>query len=183
MHTHTLAAGNFLVPNGTLIAELIAFLIVLGVLWRYVVPPVSKAMSDRQAMIKAQLDEGKQASERLKQAEADYRQAMEEARTTAATIRDQARADAAAIREEMLQEAVQERDRVLESGRAQLAHERDALVRELRASVGDLAVELAGRILGESLADEARRHGTVDRFLAELQEEAGTGAAGTGGRR
>jgi F-type H+-transporting ATPase subunit b len=181
MNTSTVAAGNFLVPNGTFIAELIAFLIVLGVLWRYVVPPVSKAMSERQAMIKAQLDEGRQASERLKQAEADYRKAMEEARTTAATIRDQARADAAAIREEMLEQAVQERDRFLEAGREQLAHERDALVRELRAELGDLAVQLASRILGESLAEEARQRGTVDRFLAELQEEAG--AAGPGGRR
>ena len=181
MNTSTVAAQNFLVPNGTLIAELIAFLIVLFVLWRYVVPPVSKAMAERQAMIKAQLDEGRQASERLKQAEADYRKAMEEARTTAATIRDQARADAAAIREEMLEQAVQERDRFLESGREQLAHERDALVRELRAELGGLAVELASRILGESLAEEARQRGTVDRFLAELQEEAG--AAGAGGRR
>jgi len=131
-------------------------------------------------LIKAQLDEGKQASERLKQAEADYRKAMEEARTTAATIRDQARADAAAIREEMLEQAVQERDRVIESGREQLAHDREALVRELRASLGDLAVELASRILGESLAEEARQRGTVDRFLEQLQEEEATGA---GGRR
>src|SRR6266700_2349552 len=137
MNTSTVAAQNFLVPNGTLVAELIAFLIVLFVLWRYVVPPVSKAMSERQAMIKAQLDEGRQASQRLKQAEADYRKAMEEARTTAATIRDQARADAAAIREEMLEQAVQERDRFLESGREQLADQR---------------VALASRILGESLA-------------------------------
>ena len=175
MNVSTEAAGNFLVPNGTFIAELIAFLIVLAVLWRYVVPPVSKAMSERQAMIKAQLDEGRQASERLKQAEADYRKAMEEARTTAATIRDQARADAAAIREEMLEQAVQERDRIIESGREQLVHDREALVRELRASLGELAVELASRILGESLAEEARQRGTVDRFLSELQQEAGTG--------
>ena len=164
MNTSVMAAGNFLIPNGTFIAELIAFLIVLFVLWRYVVPPVSKAMSDRQAMIKAQLDEGREASERLKQAEADYRSAMEEARTTAATIRDQARADAAAIREEMLE------------------HERDALVRQLRAELGELAVELASRILGESLAEEARQRGTVDRFLAEVQA-AESGTAGAGGRR
>ncbi|TMM35120.1 MAG: F0F1 ATP synthase subunit B [Actinobacteria bacterium] len=182
MNTSVMAAGNFLIPNGTFIAELIAFLIVLFVLWRYVVPPVSKAMSDRQAMIKAQLDEGREASERLKQAEADYRSAMEEARTTAATIRDQARADAAAIREEMLEQAVQERDRVLESGREQLQHERDALVRQLRAELGELAVELASRILGESLAEEARQRGTVDRFLAEVQA-AESGTAGAGGRR
>ncbi|OLE28177.1 MAG: hypothetical protein AUG44_08165 [Actinobacteria bacterium 13_1_20CM_3_71_11] len=175
MATTTVLAGNFLVPNGTFIAELIAFLIILGVLWRYVVPPVSKAMTERQELIKNQLDEGQRASERLKQAEADYREALEQARATAAQIRDQARADAAAIREEILERAQQERDRVLETGREQLATERQTLIRELRADLGNLAVELAGRILGESLAEEARQRGTVDRFLSELQQEAGTG--------
>jgi len=175
MTTTTVLAGNFLVPNGTFIAELIAFLIILGVLWRYVVPPVSKAMTERQELIKNQLDEGQRASERLKQAEADYREALEQARATAAQIRDQARADAAAIREEILERAQQERDRVLETGREQLATERQTLIRELRADLGNLAVELAGRILGESLAEEARQRGTVDRFLSELQQEAGSG--------
>jgi len=175
MTTTTVLAGNFLVPNGTFIAELIAFLIILGVLWRYVVPPVSKAMTERQELIKNQLDEGQRASERLKQAEADYREALEQAKTTAAQIRDQARADAAAIREEILERAQQERDRVLETGREQLATERQTLIRELRADLGNLAVELAGRILGESLAEEARQRGTVDRFLSELQQEAGSG--------
>jgi F-type H+-transporting ATPase subunit b len=179
MVTTNLAAGNFLIPNGTFIAELLAFLIILAVLWRYVVPPVTKAMNDRQTLIKSQLEEGQRASERLKEAEADYRKALEEARATAATIRDQARADAAGIREDILARAAQERDRIIESGRDQLTTERQALVRELRAELGNLAVELAGRILGESLVDEARQRGTVDRFLEQLQEE----EAGAAGRR
>lgn len=181
MHTHTEAAGNFLVPNGTFIAQLIAFLIVLAVLWRYVLPPVRKAVTDRQAMIKAQLDEGQQATERLKQAEVEYRKALDEARTAAAQIRDRATADAVSIREEILERAGQDRDRIIESGREQLVSERTALVRELRAELGNLAVELASRILGESLAEEARQRGTVERFLAELGE--GQAPAGTAGRR
>jgi F-type H+-transporting ATPase subunit b len=178
MPTTTVLAGNFLVPNGTFIAELIAFLIILGVLWRYVLPPVSKAMSDRQNLIRDQLEEGRQASERLKQAEADYRKALDEAKAAAAAIRDQARADAAGIREEILERAQQEKDRIVESGREQLTADRQALVRQLRAELGDLAVELASRILGEALAEEARQRGTVDRFLAQLQEEEGAGTAG-----
>ena len=177
MTTSTVAASNFLLPNGTFIAELIAFAIVLGILWRYVVPPVSKAMADRQAMIKAQLDEGRQATERLKQAEADYRKALDEARTTASGIRDQARADAAAIREEMLAKAHEEANRIIAAGRDQLAAERASIVRELRAEIGTLAVDLAGRIVGESLENEARQRGTVDRFLAEL-DSAGAGVGG-----
>jgi F-type H+-transporting ATPase subunit b len=183
MQSSTVLAGNFLVPNGTFIAELIAFAVILGVLWRYVLPPVNKAITDRQQLIKSQLDEGRQASERLKQAEADYRQALDEARKTATSIRDQARADTAVIRDEMLAQAAADRERMLESGRAQLATERQALARELRADLGNLAVDLAGRILGESLVEEARQRGTVDRFLAQLQDESGTGAVTTTGGR
>lgn len=178
MPTTTVLAGNFLVPNGTFIAELIAFLVILAVLWRYVLPPVSKAMSERQKLIGEQLEEGRQASERLKQAEADYRKALDEAKAAAAQIRDQARADAAGIREELLERAQQEKERIIESGREQLTADRQALVRQLRAELGELAVDLASRILGESLAEEARKRGTVDRFLAQLEEEAGAGTAG-----
>lgn len=181
MQTHYEAAGNFLIPNGTFIAELIAFLVVLGVLWRWVLPPVRKAMTDRQETIAAQLEEGKQASERLKQAEADYQAAIAEARGTAASIRDEARADAASIREDLLAKATEERDRLLAAGRDQLATEREALVRDLRGDLGTMAVELSSRILGESLVDEARQRGTVQRFLDELENE--TGAAAGAGRR
>src|SRR5262249_20741494 len=121
MPTQTVAADNFLVPNATFFAELIAFALILLVLWRGVLPPVRKAMNERQELIRSQLDEGRQASERLKRAEADYKQTLEEARGVAAGIRDQARADAAAIREEILERAAQEHDRIVESGREQLA--------------------------------------------------------------
>lgn len=181
--TTVVAEGNFLLPNGTFIGELIAFVIVLAVLWRWVLPPVRKAVTDRQEMIKAQLEEGRQASERLRQTEADYRAALEQARTAAAAIRDEARANAVTIREEILERANQERDRILESGREQLASERQALARELRAELGGLAVELASRIVRESLAEETRARGTVERFLAELPDVTGGVTAGAGGRR
>ena len=53
-------------------------------------------------------------------------------------------------------------------GEEQLATQRQQLVNELRGQIGTLAVDLAGRVVGESLAEDARRRGTVDRFLAEL---------------
>lgn len=171
MHTNTVLASNFLVPNGTFVAELIAFVIILVVLWRYVLPPVSNAMKERQDLIGSQLEEGRRAAERLKQAEADYQEAIGEARKTAVTIRDQARVDAAGIREKILAQAAQERDRIVESGREQLANDREELVRKLRIDMGDLAVELASRILGESLAEESRQRATVDRFLAQLKDD------------
>ena len=42
----------------------------------------------------------------------------------------------------------------------------------LRAEIGALSVDLASRIVGESLQDEARQRRTVERFLAGLEEQA-----------
>lgn len=163
------AAQIFLIPNGTFLAELIAFALILFVLYRYVVPPLQRAMRDRQETIRRQLEEGKEAEERLKAAEGEYQKAIAEARTEAARIRDDARAQGQHIIDELKAKAQTEADRVLERGREQLTADRATLVRELRQDIGRLSVELAERIVGESLADEARRRGTVERFLDGLQ--------------
>lgn len=162
--------GNlFLIPNATFFVELVIFLIVVGVIWRYVVPPVKRAAGERQEMIRRQIQESQQATKRLAEAEARYSAALAEARVEAAKIRETARADAQEIKDEMRQQAEHEVARIRERGAEQLATQRDQVVRELRGELGKLAVTLAGRIVGESVADDARRAGTVDRFLDELE--------------
>lgn len=172
MISHNLAAGGggdiFLIPNATFFVELVIFLIVLGVVWRYVVPPVKRAMTERQEMIRRQIEESGQARTRLAEAQARYSEALAEARVEAAKIRESARADAQEIKDEMRQQAEQEVARIRQRGEEQLATQREQVVRELRGELGKLAVTLAGRIVGESVADDARRAGTVDRFLDEL---------------
>ena len=69
----------------------------------------------------------------------------------------------------MRQQDEQEVARIQQRGEEQLATQREQVVRELRAELGRLAVTLAGRIVGESMADDTRRAGTVDRFLQELE--------------
>ncbi|MGH4021898.1 MAG: F0F1 ATP synthase subunit B [Pseudonocardiaceae bacterium] len=166
----TASGGSiFLIPNGTIIVEFVIFLLILGVIWRYVVPPVKRVMNERQEMVRKQIEESQQASERLEAAEGKYREALAEAREEAAKIREGARADAQRIKEEMREEADQEVARIRQRGEEQLATQREQVVRELRGELGSLAVSLAGRIVGDSLADDARRSGTVDRFLDELE--------------
>jgi len=178
---HTvLAEGNFLVPNATFIAEVVAFLIILYVLYRYIVPPVQKAMRERQELVRSQIEESRQAREQLEKADAEYQRALTEARAEAAKIRDTARADADRLREELRAQAQEEAERIRQRSAEQLATQRQQVVRELRAEIGNLAVTLAGRIVGESVEDEARRRRTVDRFLAELDGMAADGAAPTG---
>jgi F-type H+-transporting ATPase subunit b len=170
------ATTNFLLPNATLIVELLAFLLILWVLKRYVWPPLQQAMDQRQATIRKQLEDAEEAARKLKAAEERYQSALSEARTEAAKIRDAARADADRLREELREQALAEVARIKQRAEEQLAAERDQVVRELRAEIGGLAVTLAERIIGETLSDDDARRATVDRFLSDLDSMAEDGA-------
>jgi F-type H+-transporting ATPase subunit b len=152
-----------------IVIGLIAFGVVFFVLARYVFPRMEETFRARVDAIEGGI---KRAEERQREAEAlfeQYQQQLAEARTEAAKIRDQARADANGIREDILRAAREESDRIIAAGRDQLDAQRATIVRELRTEIGKLSVDLASKIVGEALADEARRKGTVERFLSELE--------------
>src|SRR3954468_10577268 len=171
MSHHVVAEGNFLVPDATFIAELVAFLIILGVLGRYVLPPIQKAMRERQEMIRKQVEDSEEARTKLAEAEQAYQSALNEARTEAAQIRENARAEAQRTVEELRAQAQEEQARIVARGEEQLASQRSAIVRELRGEIGTLAVELAEKIVDQRLADDAQVSATVDAFLAGLESQ------------
>jgi F-type H+-transporting ATPase subunit b len=173
--------SNFLVPNGTFIAELVAFAILLWLISRYVLPPLSKAMTARQDMIDRSIKDSQEAKERLEAAEAEYRELLEQTKADASRIREEARAEGRAIIEEFRAKAQEEADRVRHRGEEQLAAEREQVVAALRADLGRIATELAERIVGESLDDDEMQGRVVDRFLDGF--DAGTQAREPHGAR
>ena len=156
----------------------IAFALLCFVLIKFVFPQMEKTFAARVDAIEGSIKRAEAAQAEANQLLEQYKTQLAEARTEAARIRDEARADAEGIRQDILTKAREESDRIIAAGREQLAAQREAIVRDLRSEVGTLAVDLASKIVGESLADEARRQGTVERFIADL-DSAGT----TGGRR
>jgi len=163
-----LASGNFLVPNATFIAELIAFLLILAIIGRYILPPVQKVIRERQAMIAKQVEDSEQARKKLQQAEEQYKHALTEAREEAQQIREHARAEAQRTVEELREKAQEESARIVARGEELLANQRGAVIRELRAEIGTLAVELSEKIVDQHLADDAKVTATVDAFIAAL---------------
>ena len=163
-----LASGNFLVPNATFIAELIAFLLILAIIGRYILPPVQKVIRERQAMIAKQVEDSEQARKKLQEAEEQYKHALTEAREEAQQIREHARAEAQRTVEELREKAQEESARIVARGEELLANQRGAVIRELRAEIGTLAVELSEKIVDQHLADDAQVTATVDAFIAAL---------------
>nr|WP_244615842.1 F0F1 ATP synthase subunit B [Stackebrandtia albiflava] len=161
-----------------LVVGIIAFGLLCFVLMKFVFPRMEEMYQKRVDAIEGGLRRAEEAQNEANALLEQYRQQLAEARTEAAGIRDEARAEAIAIKDDILTEARTESDRIIAAGRDSLAASRQQLLTELRGEVGSIAVDLAGRIVGESLADEARRAGTVDRFLAELDEGRSADAAG-----
>src|SRR4051794_17393762 len=153
----------------------IAFAVLCFVLMKFVFPQMEKTFAARVDAIEGGIKRAEAAQAEANQLLEQYRAQLSEARTEAARIRDEARADAEGIRQDVLAKAREESDRIIAAGREQLVAQRESIVRDLRSEVGELAVELAGRIVGESLADEARSRGTVERFIAELDSASSMG--------
>jgi F-type H+-transporting ATPase subunit b len=156
----------------------VAFVLLCFVLMKFVFPQMEKTFAARVDAIEGGIKRAETAQAEANKLLEQYKSQLAEARTEAARIRDEARADAEGIRQDVLAKAREESERIIAAGHEQLAAQRESIVRELRTEVGSLAVELAGKIVGESLADEARSRGTVERFIAELDA-----AGAAGGRR
>lgn len=175
--SHPLAAagGNFLIPNMTFVVELAAFVIVLGVLWRYVIPPVQQAMTARQETARKLMSDRQEAKQLLEQAQTAYQTAMAGARHEAAQLRAQAEEQRREIVAGASTEAAARAAEIISRSEARLVAERRQAIRQLKDDLGNVAVELAEKILGEALADDERQSRLIDRFLNQIEEEESAG--------
>lgn len=177
------AAPNPFLPAGYDILWSTVCIVIIGLFfYRKLLPSVLKVLDERTEKIEGGLARAEQAQADADAALADHRRALDEARHEAARLREEAQAEGSQIVAESRTRAQAEANRIVANAQRQIEAERQAAVVSLRAEVGLLATELASRIVGESLKDDARRSRVVDRFLDELDAEI-TPAAGGGRER
>jgi F-type H+-transporting ATPase subunit b len=152
--------NNFLAPNGTFFFVLAIFLVVLGVIGTFVVPPILKVLRERDAMVAKTAADNKKSAEQFDAAQADYEEAMKEARVQASSLRDNARAEGRKVVEDARAGAEQQVLSTLQTAAQQLKRERDAVELDLRANVGSMSATLASRILGVDVAPAAATSAT-----------------------
>jgi F-type H+-transporting ATPase subunit b len=172
---HELAAAatqqDPLIPSlPELIVGTICFLLVFGVLGKMFLPRIQKTLAERTDLIEGGLNRAEEAQSEAKELLDQYREQLAEARHEASRMRAEAQEQGAQIIAEMREQAQAEGRRITEAAQAQIEAERQQALISLRAEVGTLATELASRIVGESLTDEARQRRMVDRFLDELEQ-------------
>ena len=160
------------VPIDELIIGIIAFLIVFGGLAKFALPSIKKTLEDRTNAIEGGIERAAKAEAEAKELAEQYKAQLATAREEAAAIRTQAQADRTAIIDEARNEARVAAGVVTAAGEAQLAADRSQATSQLTRQVGELAVTLAGKVVGQSLTDDARSRQTVDDFLNDLEGQA-----------
>lgn len=172
IHLAQSGTQNPLVPNLTeLILGAFAFFLIFGVLAKVLVPRFSKMLEERTDKIEGGLQRAEEAQAEAGRTLEAYRAQLAEARHEAARLREEAREQGAQIIAEMREQASAEARRLIDAAHAQTEADRTQAFQALKSEVGTLAVDLASRVVGESLADEARQRRTVERFLAELETQ------------
>ena len=153
----------------------IAFFILLFVMYRTVWPSVDKAFKDRRANIEGKLEQAERERSEADELLEQYRRRLRDAEDETQRILEEARSNAERVRRDLLAKAEGDAGRELDRARQAIRAERDQAIRQLRNEVGTLAVELATRVVGDSL-DRERQLRLVDEYIEELGTQAQAGA-------
>ena len=159
--------SGLLALNGTLVAELIAFAIMLFILAKYAYPPIMRAAEARQKQIEDGVRAAQEAERRLKEVQKDVEQTLAEARGQARETLNRAHQEAAAEAEELRDRGRKDAEAQVEKARGDIQAEKDRAIQELRAQVSALVVDAAGKVLGAAI-DEKSHARLIEESLRQV---------------
>lgn len=164
------SAAELLLPAWPeLVAGVIAFAIVFFFVWRWVWPSVNKTIETRQAAIAGEMTAAESAKTEAESLRKDYQDQLTESRGEAHKIVEDARQQAEQLRADILAKAETEAEQIRVKAREDAAGEKSRALAEARTQVGDISVDLASKIVGESL-DQSAHQALIDRYLADLEK-------------
>lgn len=153
--------------NFTLIVQLVNFLLLLVLLYKFVYTPLLGALESRSAAIKQQLAEAQAAREAAQRQLTEFEARLTASQAEAQAARDRALREAAELRERLTAEARQEAGRLVESARAEIEQDVRRARAELRREVAGLAVTIAERLIQKNVQPEDQER-LVQDALAHL---------------
>lgn len=151
-----------------LIAGIIAFSILFFFVSRWVWPSLTKMMETRQEAIAGELTAAEKAKAEAESLRTDYQAQLADARSESSRIVEEARKAADQLRSDIVAKAETDAEQIRARARDEAAGEKARALAEAKTQVGDISVELAGKIVGESL-DQSAHQALIDRYLADLE--------------
>lgn len=156
--------------NGTLIAQIVNFLILVGILTKFAYKPLMKALEDRQKKIADSLDSAEREKQEAEQLKVSYQQQLAEARAQAQAIIEKAEKLAEETKEEILKEARLESARILKNVQAEVARERELALAQIKGEVVMLSMAAAAKIIDKNIDTETNAN-LVSNFIEQLDAQ------------
>lgn len=160
---------DLLIPDsGLLFWMTLVFIIVFIILWKWGFPAIVKMVNDRKAYIDESLRKANEANERLANIQKEGESILQEAREKQAQILREATASRDAIVEKAQEKAREEGSRLVAEARAQIESEKQNAIRDIRAQVAQLSVQIAEKVLRENLSADNKQMELIDKLLDEV---------------
>jgi F-type H+-transporting ATPase subunit b len=150
-----------------LVVGALAFAILFFFMWKWVLPRLNTLLEERRSKIQGELEKAETTRVEADQLLADYRAQLANAREESRQIIEEARQAADQMRQDIQATATDEAQATVLRAQEEIRAERDRVFQELRAQVGEIAVELAGRVVGQSL-DPGTHSRLIDDYIDEV---------------
>lgn len=163
------ASSNFGIPY---LLEWVAIVLFVAFVWRYIVPPLRRAMNKQTETIREQLSSGERVREEAQQLLAARRTALERARKEAESIAAQAQRNAEALLEQGRQRAEQEYEHALVRAGSAIELARTQIREEILEEIGAAIVGAAARLVAAELDEPIHRRLIAEAIAAAESEQA-----------
>ena len=140
-----------------LLAQIISFLVVAFVLWRYAFKPVMSTMEDRQKQIDDGLQYAEEMKQKLAEAEKTYNEKIREGTEESQRIIENSREQAQRIIDQQTKEAQTRAEEIVKQAKQSAEQERQQMLKEVHSEVGELVVNTTAKILRKELGEQERR--------------------------
>ena len=148
-----------------IIAQMVNFAVVVFVLYKFAIKPLSKLMDERKEKISLGLEDAKRHKELLKQTEDEYKKIVNDARKESQEILSSAKKDAENTKRELVEQATEESKNIVEKGKKEILFEKEKMLNELRTELADLVVLSTEKVLKDSLD-----HDTKEKIIAKISK-------------
>jgi F-type H+-transporting ATPase subunit b len=150
-----------------LIVGAISFAIIYFFLWKWVLPRMNALLEERREKIQGEMERAEATRSDADELLVNYKAQLASARDEGNRIIDEARKTADQLRADLQSRAEEESHSIVARAQEEIRAERDRVFQELRIQVGQIAVELAGKVVGESLDTSAHTR-LIDEYIDEV---------------
>ena len=155
--------------SGFAIWVAISMVIFLFIMYKFALPPIMKALDDRETNIRESLEAAEKALAKAEEVSKNNEAVLREAEAKAQQIRKDAVKDAEVLRADRIEKTRLEAEKLLSDARATIEQEKKQALAELRKEVTTLAIEASTKILKENM-DTEKNQKLINTFVDDLSK-------------